>query len=73
MELGQKVVCIKAIDNLKLNEIYTISYLDQDCCRLSELDFEPANEFYHISRFRPLDYDFVEEVIKQVKQIEKVL
>lgn len=67
-KVGDRVVCVYPVDNLVKNEVYTISFLEKNFCILVELEFEPEFECYYLYRFRKLDYDFVEEVLKQIKQ-----
>ena len=67
-KIGEKVVCIKPIDNIQLNEIYTISIIQDDVCRLVELAFENSNEGYYLFRFRKLDYDFVKQVCEMIEE-----
>ena len=65
---GQKVICIKPTHNLVKHEIYTISLIEDDACRLEELEYEPKWEGYYLFRFKPLDYEFVEEVLSKIKE-----
>lgn len=67
-KVGQKIVCIKPVDNLELNEIYTISLIEDDACRVLELEHEDPEEGYYLFRFRPLDYKFSDSVLKRIEQ-----
>lgn len=80
-KVGQKVVCINGVDELIEGEIYTVEGLNFDGFTnglyLFELNVPHPSPFikkwrYVESRFRSIDYDFVEEVIKQVtpKEVE---
>lgn len=69
-KIGQKVVCVEPSINLIKDEIYTIKGFTIGGIKLKEL--EPRTSYcqgFWSWRFEPLelDYDFVEEVIKQVK------
>ncbi len=78
-KVGQKVVFIsESIPNFFMScpakgEIVTIKSFDYDFDETSivlvEYEFAPSGlpQCYATKRFRPLDYDFVEEVIEQVK------
>ncbi len=83
--VGQKVVCVNdetIIDRELLQRkvpyglnkyvIYTCLwvYVDEDGDEV--LFIKELNHSFLSIRFRPLDYDFVEEVIKQVKPKELV-
>ena len=70
-KIGQKVVCVKPIDSLVKNEIYTIlSVLPprfKDCgIVLKEVKCEFFPYAFKSSRFRPLDHQFAEDVIKMI-------
>lgn len=67
-KVGQTVVCIKPTHNLKKNEIYTISFIEDDACRLVELEFEPRCEGYFLFRFKPLDYSFTDNLLRKIKE-----
>lgn len=69
--VGQKVVCIDDSSGwaskqklLTKNETYTIEYVNKVN---GDIKVYGIYGEWNNSRFRPLDYDFVEEVIKQVK------
>lgn len=87
-KIGQKVVCVYGFEKEpqyneilpEINNIYTIRDIEEgDYFRFKEI-LNKSNDYgdgkyecaFHCSCFKPLDYDFVEEVIKNVtpKEVE---
>ena len=82
--VGQKVVCIVRNSWINQKQEYNIGPGKNEIVTIAEtvvfenemfLGFEeyPPSEGYDAKKFRPLDYDFVEEVIAQVQPKEEVL
>ena len=76
-KVGQKVVCIEPIKELKYGEIYTCNGYDdvfKDSIQIIELGIAGNGKYYcaYAYRFRPLDETFAEETLAQIKeQIEE--
>ncbi len=81
-KVGQRVVAKKTTHGIKRGSIYTIesSYKcckqvvgigiiwgNAPCCCGGCGKIYPKSNIYSANLFRPLDYEFVEKVIKQVK------
>lgn len=75
-KVGQKVVYIGdyKLGNsgvpLFRHEVYTVAYIDIGYLGIVELGIAPTGRYYREKEelFRPLDYDFVEEVIASLKE-----
>lgn len=60
LKIGQKLICIKPIDGLIKNEIYTV--IDFDAIGVSVKETSPAvGKMFYRDRFRPIDDSWVEE------------
>jgi len=76
-KIGEKVVCVKPIDELIMGEYYTISYIGE-FGNIKVLESSPCGDYIYFWdwRFRKLDHQFAEDVcaelIKEFNQ-EKVL
>ena len=76
-KIGQKVVCIKqgswepCYDQVdpKYNKVYTIFSISENLgvAYLQLLGIDPLR-FYDSIQFRPLDYDFVNEVMEMIEE-----
>ncbi|MCM8906799.1 hypothetical protein [Tenacibaculum finnmarkense] len=64
---GDKVVCVKPIDDLVKDEIYTINEFDSIGVSVVETQPYLANMFYGF-RFRKLDYSFADELLANIKK-----
>lgn len=69
-KIGEKVVCIKPIDGLNKNEIYTISYISPRGGLILKEDvaIKIGYALFHGWRFRKLDYDFVKQVCNMIEE-----
>lgn len=76
-KVGQKVVCIKGIDELKQNEIYTIKWVGLSSIGIPAVSLyeveppEPHFTKYLAERFRPIDDVWVDELLcKLLEEVE---
>ena len=78
-KIGEKVVCIEPIDNLVKGQIYTIERFRElnGLLGIHVKELEPKmNEmggwtYYNIERFRKLDHDFAENLLKEISEAMK--
>ena len=70
LKIGQKLVCIKPIDDLIKNEIYTV--VDFDEIGVSVKETLPAiGKMFYRNRFRPIDNAWVDELLcKLMSEVE---
>lgn len=76
MKIGQKVVCVDdspgwldGCKELKKDKVYTITHLIP---KINNIMVNGASGGWNAKRFRPLDYDFVEEVLSAIQELEVV-
>lgn len=69
-KIGEKVVCVKAIDGLIKGEIYTVKSLMEIAMRVIEYDESTEVHYIHYYnwRFRKVDYKFADELLKTLEQ-----
>ncbi len=75
--VGQKVVCVNAVDDLVKDKIYTINVIFDDFISVDESWFQHSGGCFFSWRFRPIqgrktDIGFAHEILKKFTRKNKV-
>lgn len=71
-KIGEKAVCIKPIDGLIKDKLYTIKVFSENKTGIKLVEYNNDSPnllvYYFVWRFKKLDYEFVKQVCEMIEE-----